>query len=249
MLWPADPQASAAALAQEAPDLVGEWAVSGSGFPASDRCGESTLTAKAMVNRKVTARAYRGQFSSQQITERCGVINAFRSDFTLRIRDNKVTIAYDDEGLESDVLALDGGVMTGRNGKGISTEWVKQGEAEVAARTLTAAEEQQMDEFLGVLQPEFLAELHRLLGRDISGAIEKSGLNRDDSDLMVDLTLERMSACVVETIKTDIRAQAMPLQKVLASGNALVTTNPRKVDYGNMQCIQDAALNTGIVIR
>jgi len=239
---------TAVARAQDTHDLVGEWAFTGSGFPTSDRCGDVMLSGRLLVTKKITVRAYRGKFDVRETTSKCRSVLARSSEVTLRIKGDKVSIEYDDDGWESDSLVLSRSEMTGKRSNGVETLWIKQTHAS-DVRSLTSREVSELDELFRALEPDFAAELRRRLGRRIRAAIEKSGVDSKKAKVMSDQTLNRMAACAVVSLKKQVRAKPESLEQILVRGRYAPAINPRSVDYAKMECIQAAALNVGVIIR
>jgi hypothetical protein len=241
--------AMAPAHAQDAPDLLGKWIFTGTGHPASDRCGEVKLAGELEVTKKITARAYRGKFYVRETTAKCSRELSRNSGVTLRIKGDKVSIEYDDDGWESDALVLNNSVMTGKRSNGVATQWTRQTAAATDVRSLTLEEKSELDALFRELEPEFADELRRRLGGQIQNAIERSGVEVKEARLMADQTLDRMAACAVVALKKEVRAEPDSLGHILARGGNGPAINPRSVDFENMECIQAAALNAGVFIR
>ncbi len=241
--------AMATAYAQDEPDLLGKWTFTGTGPPASDRCGEITLAGELQVTKKITVRAYRGNFFVRETTAKCRNVLSRNSGVTLRIKEDKVSIEYDDDGWESDALVLSHSVMTGKRSNGVATRWTRQTTSATGVRSLTLEEESELDAFFRELEPEFANELRRLLGGRIQAAIEGSGIEAEEARLMTDQTLDRMAACAVVAFKKEIRADPKSLERIVAGGRKAPAINPRSVDFKKIECIQSAALNAGVQIR
>lgn len=239
---------AAAAQAQDAPDLLGEWVFTGTDHPAGGRCGEVMLAGQLLITKKITLRAYRGKFSVRESTAKCRNVLSRSSGLTVRIKGDKVSIEYDNDGWESEALVLTDLVMSGKRSNGVNTTWVKQGSVQGAV-TITLDEEEELAALFRTLEPEFANELRRTLGGRIRAAIEKTGVNAKDARRMSDQTLDRMAACTTASLQKQVRAEPDLLARVLMGGRNTPAINPRSVDYANIECIQAAALNVGVVIR
>ena len=237
------------AYAQDEPDLLGKWTFTGTGHPASDRCGEITLAGELLVTKKITARAYRGRFDVRETTAKCSSVLSRNSGVTLRIKGDKVSIEYDDDGWESDALVLSHTVMMGKRSNGVATRWTRQTIAATDVRSITPEEESALDALFRELEPGLANELRKHLGGRIRDAIERSGVEAEEARLMTDQTLDRMTACAVVALKNEIRADPESLERIIAGGRNVPAIDPRSVDFQKIECIQSAALNAGVHIR
>jgi len=237
---------SGLASAQDAPDLLGSWTFEIIVAEPDQRCGEMRTIGEMNVTKKITARAYRGHTRSHHQTERCGKIGFADSDFTLRIRDNKVTIEYDEEeGWASDTLLLDGKEMTGADEEGIEFRFVKQEAETVVAVEIDMTE---LNQFLDELAPGFNKELRAEYGTKMLQNLRRTGLSREEAKQVATKTVERMTDCVMDLVREEVVAMNVPLEKVKQNQKSLLM-QPEDVDYREIECVYDTALNAGVVIH
>jgi hypothetical protein len=234
-----------AALAQEQPDLLGKWTFEVE--EADDRrCGASKTVGEMHVTKKITARAYRGATTVRSITERCGQTSESDSGFTLRVRDNRVSIEYDDESWTSDSLEFDGERLSGFDSAGTPMEFVRQ---VVEQREPEPEELAALDAFLEGLRPELSREIRAEFGQDMLQNLRRTGLTRDESVQVATQTVERMADCVIDMARTEILEKNLPIDDVINGRNSSVLLQPKNLDYREVQCVYEAAQNAGVVIR
>jgi hypothetical protein len=198
------------------------------------------------VTKKITARAYRGHTRTHHQTEKCGKIGFADSDFTLRIRDKKVTIEYDEEaGWPSDTLLFQGNEMTGADADGIDYTFVKQ---EVETTVVVDIDITELNEFLAELAPGFNKELRAEYGSKMLQNLRRTGLSRDEAKEVALKTIERMTDCVIDLVREEVVAMDIPLEKI-RSNQKSVLMQPEDVDYRDIECVYDTALNAGVVIH
>ena len=237
---------SGMASAQDAPDLLGTWTFEVVVAEPDRRCGQMRTIGEMNVTMKITARAYRGHTRTHHQTEGCGKIGFADSDFTLRIRDNKVTIEYDEEeGWASDTLLLDGKEMTGADAGGIEFTFVKQ-EEELAV--VTEIETTELDQFLDELAPGFNRELRAEFGTKMLQNLRRTGLSREEAKEVATKTVERMTDCVMDLLREEVVAMNIPLEKI-RNDQESVLMQPEDVDYREIECVYDTALNAGVIIH
>ncbi len=201
------------------------------------------------VERKITARAYRGRVRSYRSSERCKGNFITESAVTVRVRDNTVSIDYDEEGWVPDSLVLSGAVMTGTNEKGVVVEWNKQEGGPVKAPATAGADMSELETVLAEIEPMLTSELRSEFGWRLQKGVERSGLSEEEAGQVVDRTLERMTSCVLDSVRETMRVQNVPLDGSVANRNAGLVLDPRRMDFKSMECIQDAGQNAGVTIR
>jgi hypothetical protein len=238
--------ASSAAFAQQPDDLLGRWTFEVEAAAEDPRCGAKKTVGEMKVTKKVTARAYRGVTTTQGVSEQCGVIDRNQSGFTLRVRDEKVTIEYDNELWTSDSLVLDGDTLSGFDSAGNAMGFVRMVEQPTE---VTAADVARLDEFLQGLAPEFSAGLRAEFGQKMLQNLRRTGLSRDESVQVATQTIERMTDCILAMAREEIMAQSLPIDDIIADKNATILLQPENLDYREIECIYEAAQNAGVVIR
>jgi len=239
---------SGPASAQDAPELLGTWSFEIAVAEPDRRCGEMKTIGEMNVTKKITARAYRGHTRTHHQTERCGKIGFADSDFTLRIRDNKITIEYDEEeGWASDTLLLKGTEMTGADEDGIGFTFIKQEQKEetVAAVNIDMTE---LNQFLGELAPGFNQALRAEYGAKMLQNLRRTGLSRDEAKEVALKTIERMTDCVMDLVREEVVGMNTPLEKIKQNQRS-VLMQPEDVDYREIECVYDTALNAGVIIH
>lgn len=234
---------SGVANAQDTPDLLGIWTVSVTGYPDDPQCGEKSATGEAHVARKIAARAYRGTIRFREVFSKCKRTFASESVLTVRIRANKVTVEYDEEGWHSDSLLLNGDEMSGTDSSGVAIHWIRQTVAETVDAPLGAAEVADLESLLGDVKPRLEVALRKEFGSQLQRGIAKSGLEEEEVGQVVERTLDRMTSCVLDSVRDMVRVQGIPLE------DTVVVLDPRRMDFQNMKCVQDAAQNAGVRIR
>ena len=234
--------------AQEADDLLGTWTFEVDGLEPHPQCGESQQIGTLDVERKVTARAYRGRIRAEDSYEKCRGAQSTESMVTVRVKENgRITIEYDEDGFEMERLRLEDGLMTGSRGKGVSTRW----ERLLVEASEGPTEEQiaALDAFLAKVRPDLENTLRGEYREKLRKNLMRTGLNGDEAGQVADLTIERMTACMVEELRNAVEAQEIPVEKILDDQNVAVIFNPQAMDMRANACIQDAAWNAGVRIR
>jgi len=240
---------SCSALAQEIPDLLGTWEYSVSGLEIHARCGQGIETGELIIDRKVTARAFRGKARSEQSFEKCEGANVRESAATIRLKnDNLVTVDYDEEGWEMDSLRYVDGEMTGDNGQGLSTHWVRANTTNDDEGP-TAEQMAALDEFLSQIETELAAELGSEYRSDLQKRLKKTGLEQEEAGQVAEQTIDRMTACMIDMIRKSVLSQEIPVDKILTQQNVEVIFNPQSMDMRTDECVQDASWNAGVRIR
>lgn len=233
------------ATAQDGPDLLGTWTFEVAAAEPDRRCGQMKTIGEMNVTKKITARAYRGHTRTHHQTERCGKIGFADSDFTLRIRDNKVTIEYDEEeGWASDTLLLQGTEMSGSDTDGTEFTFVKQQEETVVPVTIDVTE---LDSFLAELAPGFNKALRAEYGAKMLQNLRRTGLSRDEAKEVALTTVERMTDCVMDMVREQVIGMNMPLENVKRNQKSILM-QPEDVDYRKIECVYDTAMNAGVII-
>ena len=234
------------ASAQDAPDLLGPWTFELVVAEPDRRCGQMKTIGEMNVTKKITARAYRGHTRTHHQTERCGKIGFADSDFTLRIRDNTVTIEYDEEeGWASDTLLLNGREMTGTDAEGTEFTFVKQEAQPIVAAEFDMAE---LNMFLDELAPGFNKELRAEFGAKMLQNLRRTGLSREEAKEVATKTVERMTDCVMDLVREQAIGMNMPLEKIKQNQRSILM-QPEDVDYREIECVYDTALNAGVIIH
>lgn len=233
-------------FAQEPNELLGKWTFEVKAAGDDPRCGAQKTIGEMHVAKKITARAYRGSTAMQDVSERCGVLGRDESGFTLRVRDDKVDIEYDNELWPSESLTLDGDTMSGYDSAGNALEFSRQVEQPPAASDADLAK---LDEFLHSLAPEFSTALRAEFGQKMLQNLRRTGLSRDESIQVATQTVERMTDCILAMAREEIIAQSLPIDELLADQSATVLLQPENIDYREIECIHEAAQNAGVVIR
>jgi hypothetical protein len=236
------------ASAQELPDLLGQWDYVLKGMEPHPQCGEATIVGELVIERKITARAYRGRARGEQTWEKCPGVTVTESAATIRIKDgNLVTIDYDEEGWTMDRLRVDGGKMDGDHGDGVTSQWVRADE--VGGTDLTEEQIAELGEFLVEVEPELEAELSKMFRERLEKSLYKSGLSEEESSQVAGLTMTRMTSCMVEAIRESVLRFEMPIEQVLAGQNMALLFNPKNPDPLVAECVEDAEWNAGVRIR
>jgi hypothetical protein len=237
------------ALAQDAPDLLGKWTFEINGLADDLRCGEISEIGEMHVTRKIAARAYRGKVRSQQTSARCSGVVVGESAVTVRIRDNKVTVDYDEEDWTMDTLVLSGDEMSGRDSDGVASHWVREIVTHDQSGSSATPDTGHLETILGEIEPILTAELRSEFGKRLQRGVERSGLSEEEAGQVVDRTIERMTTCVLDSVREKLRAQGIPLGESVANNRTVLVLDPRRMDFKNMECIQDAGQNAGVTIR
>jgi len=240
---------SGAVIGQDTTDMLGKWTYTATGLPEDPRCGARSGGGEMLVERKITARAYRGSIRSYETTERCRGTSISESALTVRIRDNKVSIDYDEEGWTAASLILDGSVMRGKDENGVSTEWRKQ--AVVADQVVAASTEAtgELEAYLASVKPEVTQRLSDYYGERLQKGLNKTGLNNEQAQEVAELTMQRMLSCMLDMVRDDFKVEGLPFSEYLRNSHVRSLLNPRAVDFRGVGCVQDAAQNAGVSIR
>ncbi len=238
----------APAAAQDVDDLLGTWTFEVDGLEPHAQCGESVQTGTLEVERKVTARAYRGRIRAEDSYEKCRGTQTTESTVTVRVKDDGlVTIDYDEDGFEIERLRLNDGEMTGSRSKGVSTRWERlpdQVEAGPTAEQIAA-----LDAFLAKVTPDLATSLRSEYRENLRKNLVRTGLSGEEAGQVADLTIDRMTSCMVTELRNAVEAQEIPVEEILEEQNVQVIFNPQAMDMRANACIQDAAWNAGVRIR
>jgi len=237
------------AAGQEQPDLVGKWTFTVTGLPDDPRCGATSGGGEMQVTRKVTARAYRGSIRMYRTAERCGVTSIGVSALTVRVRDNDVSIDYDEEGWAANSLVLDGAVMTGTNEDGVVTEWIKQDAIQDQANIASEADMAKLEEYLASVGPDITERLRDYYNERLQKGLEKTGLNEEQAREITEGTIQRMLSCMLDLVRDDFEVEGLSFQEYLRNSRVSLLINPRAVDFRGIECVQDAGQNAGVTIR
>ena len=234
---------------QDLPDLLGVWTYTVSGLEPHPQCGAQTQTGELDIYRKITARAYRGNARSEESTEKCQGINVTESSATIRIKDgNRVTIDYDEDGWEMDILKFEDGTMTGEVGGGVRTHWARVNDQDLDEGP-TPQQLAALDVFLEGVEAELNASLGEQYYEKLRKALWSSGLSEEESVQVATKTVERMTTCMLDMMRKSVIEQEIPIERILKEQNVNVVFNPQSVDVRTNTCIQDAAWNAGVPIR
>lgn len=240
--------ATGLAAAQDLPDLLGTWALEVEGLAPHPQCGASLQTGTLEVERRVTARAYRGRIRVEDAYEGCRGSQATVSMVTIRLKDNgRVTIEYDDDGMEIERLVLRGGEMTGRRSKGVKTSWTRQLDDVVAGPTTEQIAA--LNAFLERVRPDLEESLRSEYREHLRKNLVRTGLTGEEAGQVADLTVDRMTSCMLVEVRNAVDAQEIPVESVLEQQEVAVIFNPESMDMRANACVQDAAWNAGVRIR
>lgn len=237
-----------AAMAQEPGDLLGTWTFTVKGHEPHPRCGKVVHEGVLQVERKITARAYRGKVRTEESFENCQGNQTNSSSATIRVKDRVVTIEYDDDGWEKDRLLLDDNTMEGSRGNGITTYWARDMDGS-ADNSPTAEQLADLDAFLQQVEPELTSSLSQQYLANLEKNLTKTGLTDDEAAQVAEQTIARMSACMIEELRESVLAQEIPVGQVLEQQNVAIVFNPQAIDVQTNECVQDASWNAGVRIR
>ncbi len=239
---------SAAIGSEEADELLGTWTFDVDGLTPHPQCGESVQTGTLQVERRVTARAYRGRIRTEDSYEKCQGTQTSESMVTVRAKDDGlVTIDYDEEGYEKERLRLKDGAMTGSRSNGVSTRWERL--PDQLAEGPTAEQIEALNAFLSQVEPDLTSTLRGEYREDLRKNLVRTGLNGEEAGQVADLTIDRMTSCMLGELRSAVEAQEVPIQSILDDQNVGVIFNPQSMDMRANTCIQDAAWNAGVRIR
>lgn len=226
-------------------DLVGRWLMEGTSPAASERCGARSVKAELLITKKITARAYRGTINSQETYENCPGTRTLTSGLTLRVRDNAISIEYDEDGWHKDSLLLQGDTMIGADKGGTQTTWTKQLEDLNTEPEIDLAA---LDEYLASLAPEYTKALRSEFGATMLQNLRRTGLSREESIEVATNTLDRMTECVLGLVRDEVLAKSIPVETLKRDPGAVKMLKPAEVDYRKVPCVHDAASNAGVMI-
>lgn len=237
---------SSVTLAQEVPDLTGTWQYTIAGLPVHERCGQEQQVGELVIDRKITARAYRGKARAVRSMEKCPRTDASESTATIRVKDgNLVTIDYDEDNWKMVRVRYVDGTMSGDLGDGISTT-LKRIEEQGEDGGLTDEQIAEVDEFIGAIEPELNAALVEEFHDKYRKYLYKTGLSKSDSSQVADLTINRMTSCMLNMMRKSVLVQEVPLGQLLSQRSVTFIFDPDNVDSRTEECIKDAERNAGI---
>ena len=240
---------SGGAVAQEETDMLGKWTYTATGFPDDPRCGAQSGGGEMQVKRKITARAYRGSIRTYRSTEKCRGTEFAESALTVRVRDNEVSIDYDEENWIADSLILDGTEMTGTDENGVTTKWRKQAVVENQVVVASAAAMSELEKYLVEVEAEVVERLRDYYEQRLEKGLKKTGLDKDEAHQVTELTIQRMLSCMLDMVRDDFKVEGLAFDDYLRNSHVRALLNPRAVDFRAVECVQDAALNAGVSIR
>lgn len=236
------------ALAQEGDDLLGTWTFQVDGLDPHPQCGESLQTGTLEVERKVTARAYRGRVRVEDTYEDCRGSQTTESLVTIRLKDDGlVTIEYDQEGMEIERLRLEGGAMTGSRSNGVTTSWQRQ--ADDVAAGPSVEQIAALNTFLERVEPDLAQSLRSEYREQLRQNLVRTGLTGEEAGQVADLTIDRMTSCMLLELRNAVEAQEIPVESILERQDVAMIFNPESMDMRANACVQDAAWNAGVRIR
>lgn len=236
------------AFAQDSDDLLGTWTFEVDGLEPHPQCGESLQTGTLEIERQVTARAYRGRVKAEDSYEKCRGTQTTDSTVTIRVKDDgRVTIDYDEDGLEMERLRFKDGAMTGSRGKGVSTRWKRRLDEIIAGPT--AEQIAALDTFLERVKPDLAQTLRGEYREKLRANLVRTGLIGEEAGQVADLTIDRMTSCMLEEMRNAVAEQEIPVEAILEQQDVAVIFNPQSMDMRANACIQDAAWNAGVRIR
>ena len=137
--------------------------------------------------------------------------------------------------------------MSGSRGKGVSTRWERLPEEVSSAPT--AEQIEALDAFLSQVEPELADSLRTEYLGNLRQNLMRTGLSGEEAGQVADLTIERMTSCMLEELHKAVVAQEIPIGKILEDQNVAIIFDPQSVDMRANTCIQDAAWNAGVRIR
>jgi len=238
---------ASAAHAQDQPNLVGLWRFEVIDSETNPRCGDVTTIGEMNVTKKITARAYRGQTQVLHQSDRCGTIGHDTSGFTLRIRDNKVSVDYDEEeGWADEALVLDGDTLTGKDTAGTEVKFVRAVAQEIGTGDIDMGA---LNEYLESLRDDYSAALRKEYGANMLQNLRKTGLSREEAMEVAVTTIDRMTDCVLDIVRKDVVAMGISLEELKTNRSRYQMLQPDRVDYRNIECVYDTATNAGVVIH
>ncbi len=233
------------AAAQNAPNLVGLW-TSEKVDSEKGRCGATSVITRLDVTKKITARAYRGSVSTLRTSAECGVTPMDDSNFTLRVRDNYVSIEYDEEGWSSQDLVLKGNMLSGVDEDGAPLQYTR---ASDRRQRVEQHDFSALDELLAEMRPGLYDELGNEYGTRMLRNLRRTGLDSKQARQVAEETMWRMADCVIAMVREDLVAMSLPMDQLLNSNQARVLLNPKQLDYRDYECIYDTAMNAGVIIK
>lgn len=234
--------------AQGGPDLLGDWALTVTGEEGDSRCGEIEHTGVLKVERQITARAYRGSLRIERSAEKCRGSEASSSDVTLRVKDDVVTLSYDEDGWDDDRLLFKGDTMEGSRGGGITTRWRRLDDT-ASGGAPTSEQLADLDAFLRQVEPDLTAALNEQYLENLQKNLARTGLTEEEAAQVAEQTISRLGDCMLETIRGSVLAQEIPVRQILEQQNVSVVFNPQAMNMQSNQCIEDASWNAGVRIR
>ena len=239
---------NAPVLAEEVPDLLGDWTFMVKGYEPDARCGAIVHEGILTIERKITPRAYRGKVRVEESSEKCRGTQAGSSGATVRVKDNVVSVEYDEDGWPKDRLLYEGDSMEGSRGNGVVTFWERVAEDD-AGQGPTTQQLAELETFLEQVEPELNSSLSEQFLGNLEKNLVKSGLTENEAAQVAEQTMARMTSCMLEELRDSVIAQEVSIDQVLAQQNVSVVFNPQAIDMKTNECVQDASWNAGVRIR
>ena len=233
---------------QDAPDLLGEWSYAAKGHEPDARCGAIVHKGVLTIERKITPRAYRGKVRVEESSEKCRGTQTGSSGATIRVKDNVVSVEYDEDGWPKDRLLYEGDSMEGSRGNGVVTFWERVTE-DAAGQGPTTKQLAELETFLEQVEPALNSSLSEQFLANLEKNLVKSGLTEDEAAQVAEQTMARMTSCMLEELRESVVAQEVPIEQVLAQQNVSVVFNPQAIDIKTNECVQDASWNAGVRVR
>lgn len=233
------------AAAQNAPDLVGLW-TSERVDSEKGRCGVTSIITRLDVTKKITARAYRGSATTLRSSAECGVTPMEESSFTLRIRDNNISVEYDEVGWPSQDFVLEENRLTGKYDDGAPLEFARAVDSSDPVETLDLSA---LDELLAEMRPGLYDELGNEYGTRMLRNLRRTGLDSKQARQVAEETMWRMADCVIAMLREDLVGMAQSMDQLMNSQQAQMLLDPKELDYREYECINDTAMNAGVIIK
>lgn len=233
------------ANSQQPAELVGRWLMEDTIPDASERCGTRSVSAELDITKKITARAYRGNMRIQEDFENCPGARNMTSGLTVRVRDNAVSIEFDEEGWREESMLLQGNTLRGSDESGNQTTWIRQADA---GETESVVDVDALDAYLDSLIPDYAKALRAEFGAKMLQNLRRTGLTREESIEVATNTVNRMAECVLGMVRAEVIANAIPLETLQRDHSAVNMLEPSEVDYRKIPCVHDAASNAGVMI-
>ena len=207
--------------AQENEDYFGTWATVLKSDAAMGRCGreitltELEVTGEVPDTKKLTYEAIATAWVS---SERCLTVTKDSTKAKLVVRGTRVSLSYEAESWNSEMLVRDGNTLAGIDSNGTSLEWVQPGELPVSLQT-------------GMVRQNIVNSMTETRLEKLQSDIVADGKSAEDAQQLAPQLVLGFANCIVDVAQVQAAVQRLPLDELLKIYDPISgdVANPRVV--------------------